>query len=198
MDTKRLQQMLDKGGDVYVADGNYVISDTLLIHDNTHLSLGANAVIRLADNANCVMLQNELCSVGINRNITVTGGTWDGNNAAQTKGKPFFMCEYAHAMGNAIGNFKEYWDAFYSSDSLIGGCIWDWVDQALWKYTDRFDESGKRIRYLAFGGDFDEYPNDGPFCCNGVIRPDRKPTAKLIEVAHVHRNVKVSVCEEIP
>jgi beta-galactosidase len=102
------------------------------------------------------------------------------------------MCEYAHAMGNAIGNFKEYWDAFYSSDSLVGGCIWDWVDQALWKYTDRFDENGKRIRYLAFGGDFDEYPNDGPFCCNGVIRPDRKPTAKLIEVAHVHRNIVVS------
>jgi beta-galactosidase len=114
------------------------------------------------------------------------------NPTAQTKGKPFFMCEYAHAMGNAIGNFKEYWDAFYSSDSLVGGCIWDWVDQALWKYTDRFDENGKRIRYLAFGGDFDEYPNDGPFCCNGVIRPDRKPTAKLIEVAHVHRNIVVS------
>jgi beta-galactosidase len=114
------------------------------------------------------------------------------NPTAQTKGKPFFMCEYAHAMGNAIGNFQEYWDAFYSSDSLLGGCIWDWVDQALWKYTDRFDENGKRIRYLAFGGDFDEVPNDGPFCCNGVIRPDRKPTAKLIEVAHVHRNIVVS------
>ena len=116
----------------------------------------------------------------------------DKDPTAHTKNKAFFMCEYAHAMGNAIGNFQEYWDAFYSSDSLTGGCIWDWVDQALWKYTDRFDENGKRIRYLAFGGDFDEYPNDGPFCCNGVIRPDRKPTAKLIEVSHVHRNIVVT------
>lgn len=110
----------------------------------------------------------------------------------QTRGKPFFMCEYAHAMGNAIGNFQEYWDAFYSSDSLLGGCIWDWVDQALVKETGRFDSDGNPITMLAYGGDWDESPNDGPFCCNGVIRPDRKPTAKLVEVAHVYRQLVLS------
>ena len=110
----------------------------------------------------------------------------------QSAGKAFFMCEYAHAMGNAIGNFQEYWDAFYSSESLLGGCIWDWVDQALYKKTGRYDEEGNPVMILAYGGDWDEVPNDGPFCCNGVIRPDRKETAKLIEVGHVYRQITVS------
>jgi len=109
-----------------------------------------------------------------------------------TRNKVFFMCEYAHAMGNAIGNFQEYWDAFYAHDSLAGGCIWDWVDQALWKYADKVcPKTGKRARYLAYGGDFDESPNDGPFCCNGVVDPFRNVSAKLVEVGHVHRNLVV-------
>lgn len=119
-------------------------------------------------------------------------GKIDSNGSKEhTKGKPFFMCEYAHAMGNAIGNFKEYWEAFYSSDSLIGGCIWDWVDQAVWKTTDRTCADGRQERFLAYGGDFDEVPNDGPFCCNGVVDPFRNVTAKLVEVGHVHRNLVV-------
>lgn len=110
----------------------------------------------------------------------------------QNRDKPFFMCEYAHAMGNAMGNFQEYWDAWYSSDTLCGGCIWDWVDQALWKNTDKVGPDGKPIRYFAYGGDFDDKPNDGPFVCNGVITPDRQVTPKLVEVKHVHRNIVVS------
>jgi len=110
----------------------------------------------------------------------------------QTDGKAFFMCEYAHAMGNAIGNFQEYWDVFYKYDSLSGGCIWDWIDQAIWKDTDRVcRKTGKRVRILGYGGDWDEEPHDGPFCCNGVVGPDREVTAKLIEVGHVHRNLVV-------
>ena len=107
-------------------------------------------------------------------------------------GKAFFMCEYAHAMGNAIGNFQEYWDVFYKYDSLAGGCIWDWVDQAIWKYTDRIDpKTGARDRYLAYGGDFDDFPNDGPFCCNGVVDPFRNVSPKLVEVGHVYQNLVV-------
>ncbi|MGN0875937.1 MAG: glycoside hydrolase family 2 TIM barrel-domain containing protein [Kiritimatiellia bacterium] len=117
------------------------------------------------------------------------GDDW-AEGRKHTKGKAFFMCEYAHAMGNAMGNFKEYWDAFYSSDTLSGGCIWDWIDQAIWKETDRIDpKTGRRVRYLAYGGDYDERPNDGPFCVNGVIDPERNVTPKLIEVGHVHRNL---------
>ena len=115
------------------------------------------------------------------------------DDTAQTRGKAFWMCEYAHAMGNSMGSFSDYWDVFYKYDSLTGGCIWDWVDQAVWKYTDRVDpETGFRERYLAYGGDFDDQPNDGPFNCNGVVDPFRNVTPKLVEVAHVHRNLVAS------
>ena len=120
----------------------------------------------------------------------------DGDGYAMSghsAGKSAFVCEYAHAMGNALGNYREYWDAFYRYGSLCGGCIWDWVDQAVWKYTDRIDpQTGKRERYLAYGGDWDEVPDDGPFCCNGVVDPFRRVSAKLVEVAHVHRSLVVT------
>ena len=117
--------------------------------------------------------------------------------SGHTAGKCHIMCEYAHAMGNAIGNFREYWDVIYAHPSLSGGCIWDWVDQAVWKYTDRVDpKTGARERYLAYGGDFDEQPNDGPFCDNGVVDPLRNVTAKLVEVAHVHRDLVVTRSEK--
>ncbi|MBR4170663.1 MAG: DUF4981 domain-containing protein [Kiritimatiellae bacterium] len=110
----------------------------------------------------------------------------------ENRAKPYIMCEYAHAMGNALGNFREYWDAIYASDSLMGGCIWDWIDQALWRETDRIGPDGKRERYLIYGGDNDEEPNDGPFVCNGVIGPTREITPKLREVRHVYQNLIVS------
>ena len=118
---------------------------------------------------------------------------YPGDMMDQTKGKAFFLCEYAHAMGNAIGNFQEYWDVFYRYDSLLGGCIWDWIDQAVWKETDRVDpKTGRRERFLSYGGDNDEQPNLGPFNCNGVIDAERHVTPKLIEVGHVHRNLVVT------
>ena len=108
-------------------------------------------------------------------------------------GKCFFLCEFAHAMGNALGNFQDYWDVFYAHPALSGGCIWDWVDQAVWKTTDRVDpKTGKRERYLAYGGDFDEDPNDGPFCVNGVVDPFRNVSPKLIEVGKVYQNLVVT------
>ncbi len=112
--------------------------------------------------------------------------------SGHTAGKPHIMCEYAHAMGNAVGNFKEYWDVVYAYPALMGGCIWDWVDQAIWKYEDRVcPKTGARARFLSYGGDYDEVPNDGPFCVNGVVDPFRNVTAKLVEVGHVHRNLVV-------
>ena len=124
--------------------------------------------------------------------VKATEDKYHRDENRQTSGKCFFVCEYAHAMGNAIGNFEEYWQTFYAHESLCGGCIWDWVDQAVWKYSDRIGPDGKRDRYLSFGGDFDEQPNDGPFNCNGVIDPERNVTAKLVEVGHVHRNLVVT------
>ncbi len=129
----------------------------------------------------------------------VTSGNLEGESggfgfaiSGHTAGKPYIMCEYAHAMGNAVGNLQEYWDVFYAYPAMIGGCIWDWVDQAIWKETDRIDPTtGKRERYLAYGGDFDDVPNDGPFCMNGIVDPLRTVTPKLIEVGHVQRNLVV-------
>ena len=113
--------------------------------------------------------------------------------ASHSAGKPFIMCEYAHAMGNAVGNLKEYWDVIYSYPALIGGCIWDWVDQAIWKDTGRIDpKTGRHESYLAYGGDFDDFPNDGPFCCNGVVDPLRNVSPKLVEVGHVYQNIVVA------
>lgn len=110
----------------------------------------------------------------------------------QKSAKPFFVCEYAHAMGNAMGNFKEYWDVFYAYPRLMGGCIWDWVDQGLRKYTDEEPgPDGKRKWYYAYGGDFDDQPNDGPFSGNGVVMPDRQIMPKTWEVKKIYQPVAV-------
>ncbi len=97
--------------------------------------------------------------------------------------KPFFVCEYAHAMGNAVGNLAEYWDVIERHDRLIGACIWDWVDQGLRQKT----ADGRA--YFAYGGDFGDKPNSGSFCINGLVLPDRTVTPKLHEVKRVYQYV---------
>ena len=104
--------------------------------------------------------------------------------------KPFIMCEYAHAMGNAVGNFQEYWDAIETHQRLIGGCIWEWVDHGIRKPTDREPgEDGVRPWYWAYGGDFDDQPNDGNFCMDGLLFPDRAIPPKMWEVKRVYQYV---------
>ncbi len=99
--------------------------------------------------------------------------------------KPFILCEYAHAMGNAVGNLKEYWDAIESHEPLIGGCIWDWVDQGLRKTAPNGRE------FFAYGGDFGDRPNSGNFCINGLVFPDRRIPPKLHEVKKVYQYIAV-------
>jgi beta-galactosidase len=99
--------------------------------------------------------------------------------------RPMVLCEYAHAMGNSVGNLKEYWDAIRSHERLIGGFIWDWADQGLRKT----DSNGKE--FWAYGGDFGDNPNDGNFCCNGLVLPDRKPNPSLYEVKKVYQRIHV-------
>ena len=94
--------------------------------------------------------------------------------------KPLIAREYAHAMGNSMGNFQEYWDVIYADSSIAGAAVWDWVDQGLYK-----QENGKTL--FAYGGDFGDKPNDGPFCINGLIAPDRKPHPHYYEVQHVYQ-----------
>ena len=100
--------------------------------------------------------------------------------------KPHVVCEYAHAMGNSIGNFKEYWETYEHYPALIGGFIWDWVDQSIKMPTP--DGTGY---YMAVGGDFGDKPNDGNFCTNGVIFSDRTFAAKALEVKKIHQPVGI-------
>ena len=99
---------------------------------------------------------------------------------------PFHISEYAHSMGNAVGNLADYWKAIDSSKFICGGAIWDWVDQSIYHYT----KDG--IRYEGYGGDFGDYPNDGQFVMNGIIFADRKPKPQLAEVKKVYQEVAVS------
>ena len=102
------------------------------------------------------------------------------SEARRISDRPFMMREYAHAMGNSMGNFQEYWDVIYADSSICGAAIWDWVDQGLLK-----KEYG--LEYFAYGGDFGDKPNDGAFCINGLIAPDRKPHPHYYEVQHVYQ-----------
>ncbi|MDD2645457.1 MAG: glycoside hydrolase family 2 TIM barrel-domain containing protein [Bacteroides sp.] len=98
--------------------------------------------------------------------------------------KPYFLCEYVHAMGNSMGNFVEYWDYIENhSQRMIGGCVWDWVDQGINKVGEPKD-------HYFYGGDFSDTPNDMDFCINGIVTPDRKETAKLIELKKVYQYIK--------
>ena len=89
--------------------------------------------------------------------------------------RPLILCEYAHAMGNSLGNFADYWDAFRRYPRLQGGFIWDWVDQGL----DKTLSDGRVV--WAYGGDFGDEPNDRQFCINGLVFPDRTAHPTLLE-----------------
>lgn len=108
--------------------------------------------------------------------------------ARSNPSRPLIQCEYAHAMGNSVGNLQDYWDAYEAHDALQGGFIWDWVDQGL--YRDVPGSGGDR-KFFAYGGDFGDVPNDGNFCINGLIAPDRRMNPHCWEVRKVYQEVKV-------
>ena len=112
--------------------------------------------------------------------------------------KPYFICEYAHAMGQAVGNLQEYWDVIEKSTGIVGGCIWDWVDQGIYD-TRRIKEhkplidSKTGLHYYTSGYDYTRMNRgdngfQGDFMSNGIITPGREWTAKLEEVKYVYRN----------
>lgn len=106
--------------------------------------------------------------------------------------QPYIMCEYAHAMGNAIGNLKEYWDEIEKGKNAIGGCIWDWVDQSI--YFPQAIKKGEFVKngfpYYSAGYDYPG-PHQGNFMNNGIIRADREWNDKLAEVKKVYQYVKI-------
>jgi beta-galactosidase len=98
--------------------------------------------------------------------------------------KPFLLCEYAHAMGNSLGNFQKFMDVFEKYPNCIGGFIWDFVDQGILRTEGE-------IKSWLYGGDFGDEPNDRNFCINGIVRPDRSPNPSLFEVKKVYQRVTV-------
>ena len=137
--------------------------------------------------------------------------------ARKVNDRPFMMREYAHAMGNSVGNLQEYWDVIYADSSICGAAIWDWVDQGLsvspnpspagrgagsqasqkvsptggglegWGGQKASPAGGGLEGAFLYGGDFGDQPNDGPFCINGLVDPDRKPHPHYYEVQHVYQ-----------
>ena len=101
--------------------------------------------------------------------------------------KPFFLCEYAHAMGNGPGSVKEYCEMFEKYPRLIGGCIWDWVDQGIARPVP----GNPSETYFAYGGDYGDRPTRWNFLMNGLTTSDRQVTSKMLHVKHVYQYIKI-------
>lgn len=97
-------------------------------------------------------------------------------------GKPYFLCEYAHAMGNGPGGLEEYMQLFYSCDQLMGGCIWEWADHSYYEKNGKYK--------WTYGGDHNEPIHDGNFCVDGLFFPDRNPSSGALEMKAVYRPVR--------
>ncbi len=103
---------------------------------------------------------------------------------------PFLFCEYAHAMGNAVGNLYEYWEVIRKYDNIIGAFIWDYIDQGMWTEVPdgKFDYYGTG-KYLAYGGTWGDNPHSGDFCQNGILSNDRTLQPETEEVKYVYQSV---------
>lgn len=117
--------------------------------------------------------------------------------ASEPRTRPLIQCEYAHAMGNSVGNLWKYWELIYSKKHLQGGCIWDWVDQGIRQPRSKPAHSlyvpvkpGDKT-FWAYGGDFGpaDVPSDDNFCCNGLVSADRTPHPALYQVKKVYQYV---------
>ena len=113
--------------------------------------------------------------------------------AESNPSKPMIQAEYAHAMGNSLGNFQEYWDAIYVQPQLQGGFIWDWVDQTI----SSTNNQGKQI--FAYGGDFGESPrpDSDNFLANGLVQSDRTLNPHAWEVKKVYQPIKFSAPDPV-
>lgn len=100
--------------------------------------------------------------------------------------RPYFLCEYAHAMGVGPGNIEAYWDSIYSHENLMGGCIWEMNDHGV-QHPDGS---------ITYGGDHGEFVHDGNFCCDGLFYPDRTPSTGAYIMKHAYRPLRISLTED--
>ncbi len=131
---------------------------------------------------------NDIVDLGSNQYPSV--GWTQGMAKDEKFPKPYYISEYAHNMMNAMGNLKDYWEAIESSNRIMGGSIWDWVDQGLYKTLP----NGKKM--ICYGGDFNDHPNSGQFVFNGTILADRTPEPSYFEVKHVYQYMSASLTDD--
>lgn len=129
---------------------------------------------------------NDIVDMGSNQYPSVSWVQQVAKGKSNVK-YPYHISEYAHSMGNSLGNLVDYWQAMESSNFFCGAAIWDWVDQAIDTYT----KDG--IKYMGYGGDHGDWPNDGMFCMNGIMLPDLTPKPQYYEVKKVYQNVGVKL-----
>jgi len=187
------------GNESHVGPGQQAMADWARDRDPTRLLAYRYAGLGMSDLALGCYLKVE--------NVISQGERSDGGDP-----RPYLLEEYAHCMGNSMGNFKEYWEAIESHKRLCGGCVWDWVDQGLrhkkevgWKNRHAWaghDAEGSNPitplaegEHWAYGGCFGDKPNALNFCINGVITPERRVTPKLRELGKVHQFVEIKAAD---
>ena len=131
---------------------------------------------------------NDIVDMGSNQYPSVDWVRYAVKGTGKGIKYPYHISEYAHSMGNSLGNLADYWEAIESTNFFCGAAIWDWVDQAIDAYTA---EGG--TKYLGYGGDHGDWPNDGMFCMNGIMLPDLSPKPQYYEVKKVYQNVSVKL-----
>tara|TARA_A100000164_G_scaffold69673_1_gene58094 strand:+ start:24191 stop:27340 length:3150 start_codon:yes stop_codon:yes gene_type:complete len=188
-DTAWLEQWIDRGNRMYERDKN---QPSIIMW-----SMGNEA----GDGKNFEELYNFLKSKNDTRPVVYEPAKEKGHTdvvfpmyksvnaiidyAELNKNKPLILCEYAHAMGNSVGNLSDYWDTIYKHESLQGGFIWDWADQVILKT----DKNGKE--YWGYGGDFgiEFAENDSNFCANGLVAADRSLNPHAYEVKKIYQPI---------
>ena len=103
--------------------------------------------------------------------------------------RPYFLCEYSHAMGNSCGDLADYWDFFYQHDRIMGGCVWEWCEHSI----QLMSRDGKR--YYGYGGDFGDPVNLYNFCADGLTSPEREPRSSLLELKNIYSPIKIEYYE---
>lgn len=132
---------------------------------------------------------NDIVDIGSNQYPSIAGTRESVKGKTAGMKYPFHISEYGHSMGNAVGNLVDYWNAIESTNFYMGGAIWEWIDHGLYNYTPN------GTRYIAYGGDFGDKPNDGMFCMDGLLMSDLTPKAQYFEVKKVYQNVEVKAVD---
>ena len=128
-----------------------------------------------------------------------------GSKDTSATAMPYLQCEYAHAMGNAVGNLMEYWDLYRALQTGMGGFIWDWVEQSVatpipnasknWDYYSTINHPFMAGKYYAYGGNWGDTINSGSFCVNGLLSNDRTPQPEMQEVKYAYQSIWFSARE---